>query len=224
MDENLAREFRSDRTAVRRLRDRGRYDHQTVFSILDGSFICHIGFVEKGIPYVLPMAYARLDSSLLVHGSLDNRTLAYVCSGAPACVCVTILDGLVLAKSAVHHSLNYRSVMILGSGNEIKDEEQKTSALRHISEHLLQGRSEDVRSPTREELSHTKVALIEIQEASAKIRTGPAKDDPADLVLPTWTGVLPVSLQAGAPNPDSSSPPSPVVPSYVQQWLKGKAS
>jgi uncharacterized protein len=221
MDENLPREFRSDRTAVRRLRDRGRYDQQTVFSILDSSFICHIGFVEEGIPYVLPTAYVRLNSTLLIHGSPDNRTLQYVCSGAPVCVCVTILDGLVLAKSAMHHSLNYRSVMIIGSGNEIKDEMQKATALRHISEHLLKGRWEDVRSPTGEELLRTKVASIKIDEASAKIRTGPAKDAPADSLLPTWTGVLPVSLQAGAPIPDSLLTPSPAVPLYIQQWLKG---
>jgi nitroimidazol reductase NimA-like FMN-containing flavoprotein (pyridoxamine 5'-phosphate oxidase superfamily) len=193
----------SERTKVRRIPDRGSYDREVIDRILDEAVVCQVGIVEAGQPVVIPMAYARLGDSIYVHGSKGSRLLRTLASGAPACISVTLVDGLVLARSAFHHSMNYRSVVVFGSGRAVEDPAEKTQAFQALLDRLVPGRWQAIRGPNDKELQQTLVAAISLEEASAKIRTGPPKDDEEDLDFPVWAGVLPLRLEALAPIPDA---------------------
>lgn len=207
----------TQRTELRRLPKRGSHDPAAIHEILDAAFLAHIGFNVNGQPFVTPTLYGRDGEKLYLHGSAASRMLRELETGVPACVTVTLVDGLVLARSAFHHSMNYRSVMAFGTARTIDQVAEKTNALRVISEHVIRGRWGDVREPTEKELKATAVLEFAIEEASAKIRTGPPLDDEADYVLPMWAGVLPLCLTAGAPIPDPRLPSAVDVPEYVRR-------
>ena len=187
----------------------------TIHAILDAGFLAHVGFQTNGQPFVIPTLYGRDEDKLYLHGSAASRMLKELGIGFPACVTVTLVDGLVLARSAFHHSMNYRSVVAFGTARKIDDPAQKTRALRIISEHVVAGRWEEVRSPTERELKATSVLVFSIEEASAKVRTGPPLDDEEDYNLPVWAGILPLRLEAKTPIPDSRLAENTEVPQYV---------
>lgn len=192
----------TERTQVRRLAKRGRYNRETVYSILDAGWICHVGFTVDGRPVVIPTAYGRDGGRLIIHGSAASRMLRTMAGGIEVCVTVTHVDGLVLARSAFHHSINYRSVMLFGRARLIEESEAKNDALRLFTEHLLPGRWAEVRTPNEKELKATTVLELPIEEASAKVRTGPPVDDEEDMSWPVWAGVIPLSVVKGEPEPD----------------------
>jgi nitroimidazol reductase NimA-like FMN-containing flavoprotein (pyridoxamine 5'-phosphate oxidase superfamily) len=189
-----------------------------VSSILDAGFLAHVGFVAEGQPFVIPTLYGRDGETLYLHGSRASRMLRHLERGEPACVTVTLVDGLVLARSAFHHSMNYRSVVAFGTAREITDNAGKVKALECISEHLIAGRWSDVRAPSIKELAATSVLEFAIEEASAKVRTGPPLDDEEDLGLPIWAGVLPISLHPGEPRKDPQSRQEANCPDYVRTY------
>jgi hypothetical protein len=189
----------TDRTRARRLPQRATYDRAAVHDILDSGFLCHVGFVERGRPVVIPTAYARVDDALVLHGSAKSRTLEALAAGAEACVTVSHVDGLVLARSAFHHSVNYRSVVIFGRATALEDRDEKLAALEAFFERLHPGRWADVRPPSEQELKATLVLRIPLEEASAKVRGGGPIDDAEDLALPVWAGVVPMRLVREAP-------------------------
>jgi uncharacterized protein len=190
------------RTQVMRLPKRGDYSEETILGILDAGFLCHVGFVADGQPFVIPTGYGRVDNILYIHGSAASRMLRTLAGGIEVCVTVTLLDGLVLARSAFHHSMNYRSVVLFGTATLVESAEEKDAALRAISEQIVPGRWDDVRLPNEQELKATKVLALPITEASAKVRTGPPLDDEEDYELPIWAGVLPLKVHPGEPVPD----------------------
>jgi uncharacterized protein len=210
----------TERSQLRRLPKRGFHDPETVRGILDASFLAHIGFSVEDQPFVIPTLFGREGDKLFMHGSSASRTVRHLATGVPACVNVTIVDGLVLARSAFHHSMNYRSVVAFGSARMIEDRDSKNHALRVISEHLIRGRWEDVRQPTDHELKATSVLEFSIEEASAKIRTGPPADDEEDYELPMWAGVLPLKLVPETPIPDSRLAGGTPVPNYIERYRK----
>jgi uncharacterized protein len=183
----------TDRTRVRREPERGRYERETIDAILDEALYCHLGFVVDGQPYVIPTLHARVGDLLYVHGSSASRMLRHAASGAPMCVTVTLLDGLVLAKSVFNHSIDYRSVVVLGEARPVEADE-KLEALRAFTEHVAPGRWEEARQPTPLELKATSILALPLTESSAKVRTGPPEDEPEDLALPVWSGVVPIHL------------------------------
>jgi nitroimidazol reductase NimA-like FMN-containing flavoprotein (pyridoxamine 5'-phosphate oxidase superfamily) len=189
----------TERTTLKRLPQRGVYDRQLVFAILDEGFICHVGFVADGKPIVIPTGYARADNQLLIHGSAASRMLRTLKTGIDVCVTVTLLDGLVLARSAFNHSMNYRSVVVFGKATAIEAADAKLNALRALSEQMIPGRWDEVRQPTDKELKATTVLSLPLEEVSAKVRTGPPHDDTEDYALEVWAGVLPLKLVAGEP-------------------------
>lgn len=207
----------TDRTRVARLPKRGDYSQETINGILDAVFVCHVGFVVDGQPYVIPTGFGRAGDTLYLHGSAASRMLRTLAGGVDVCVTVTLLDGIVLARSAFHHSMNYRSVVILGKALLIEDGEEKTAALRTIAEHIVRGRWDDVRKPTAQELKATAVLRLPIAEASAKIRTGPPLDDEEDYALNVWAGVLPLALRAGEPVADGRLADGIAVPAYLRK-------
>lgn len=192
----------TSRTTVRRLPERGAYDRETIDAILDQGLHCHLGFVVDSQPYVIPTIHARVGDSVVFHGSAASRMLRTLKGGVPVCLTVTLVDGLVLARSAFHHSMNYRSVVVLGRAVEITSPQERLAALEAISEHVLPGRWREVRPPSEAELRATLVLRLGLDEASAKVRSGPPSDDEEDYALPCWAGVLPLSLSAGEPAPD----------------------
>ena len=213
----------NNRATVRRIPTRGFYDAETVNAILDAGFLAHVGFCVDGQPFVIPTLYGRVKSSaeagrLYLHGSAASRMMREMAGGIAACVTVTLVDGIVLARSAFHHSMNYRSVAAFGTARQIADPEAKTQALRIISDHLIAGRWNDVRGPHAHELKATSVLEFTIEEASAKIRSGPPADDEEDYSLPVWAGVLPLSLQAAAPLADTRLREGVATPSYLGQF------
>ncbi len=183
-------------TRVRRIPGRAHYDKETVYGILDDGLICHVGFVQDEQPFVIPTLFARMGDALVLHGAPGSRLLQHVGAGNAVCVTVTLTDGLVLARSVFHHSVNYRSVVLLGRGRLVSDEAEKLRALEAITEHIIPGRWAEARAPNAQELAATAVAVISIESASAKIRTGPPADDEADYTLPIWAGVLPLRVEA----------------------------
>jgi hypothetical protein len=203
------------RTKLGRLPNRGSHEPETVHAILDAAFLAHVGFQMGVQPFVIPTLYGREADTLYLHGSAASRMLRGLDTGIPACVCVTIVDGLVLARSAFHHSMNYRSVVAFGTARQIEGAEEKTRALRIISEHVIAGRWSDVRGPSDKELKATAVLEFSIEEASAKIRTGPPVDDEEDYSLPVWAGVLPLRMEAKTPVPDPRLAASIKLPPYV---------
>src|SRR6266853_3844831 len=190
------------RTQVRRLPKRGVYDREQVYRILDEGIVCHVGFVSEGHPVVIPTGYGRGEDTLYVHGSAASRMLRDVGKGIDMCVTVTLVDGLVLARSAFHHSMNYRSVVVFGTATVIQYPAEKNEALRVITEHLVPGRWQQARQPTAKELEATMVLAVPLEEVSAKVRTGPPLDDEEDYGLPMWAGVLPLQLIPGEPIAD----------------------
>jgi nitroimidazol reductase NimA-like FMN-containing flavoprotein (pyridoxamine 5'-phosphate oxidase superfamily) len=190
------------RTRVVREAQRAVYDRDTVNHILDEAFLCHVGFVADGQPYVIPTSYGRDGNVLYIHGSAASRMLRNLEQGVPVCITVTLLDGIVLARSVFNHSMNYRSVVILGTATLVDDPAEEISALRALSEHILPHRWDDSRQPNEKELKATSVLRIPIEEFSAKIRVGPPVDDEADYSFPTWAGVIPLETVAGAAIPD----------------------
>jgi nitroimidazol reductase NimA-like FMN-containing flavoprotein (pyridoxamine 5'-phosphate oxidase superfamily) len=209
---------RTERTRLRRLPERAAYDRDTVHAILDEGFLCHVGFVVDGQPYVIPTGYARAGDTLYLHGSTGSRL--GLRPEMDVCVTVTLLDGLVLARSAFHHSMNYRSVMALGRTRPVSDPAEKEAALRALVEHIVPGRSDEVRGGDRRELAATAVLALPLAEVSAKVRTGPPKDDDPDYDLPIWAGVLPLALVPGEAVPDPVLDPSVPTPGHVATWSR----
>lgn len=207
----------TDRTRVRRLPQRGQYETETIHAILDEALICHVGFVVDGNPVVIPTIHWRDGDTLYFHGSAASRMLRSLRDGVDACVTVTLLDGLVLARSAFHHSMNYRSVVVFGKAREV-GEDEKVRALETLVEHVVRGRSQEVRGPNAKELRQTLVLALPIDEASAKIRTGGPVDDNEDYGLPVWAGVLPLRLTPGEPIVDDRV--SVEMPEYVKHYSR----
>lgn len=210
----------TERTRVKRLPDRGKYDAETVHKILDEGFVCHVGFVVDGQPFVIPTNYARVDNIVYLHGSAASRMLKTLSGGVQVCVTVTLVDGLVLARSAFHHSVNYRSVVMLGKAGLVESAEEKMRVLEAFTEHIVPGRWKDIRQPTDLELKATTVLALRLQEVSAKVRTGPAKDDPEDYALPIWAGVLPLPITPAAPVNDPKLLPGLSAPEYVLKYTR----
>lgn len=211
----------TERTQVRRLPKRGNYDRETVYRILDEAMVCHVGFVVDGQPFVIPTGFGRDGDTLYIHGSAASRMLGAAAQGIQICITVTLLDGLVLARSAFHHSMNYRSVVILGNARSVESEDEKVAALRIFTEHIVPGRWNDIRKPTVQELKATSVLAIPLKEASAKIRTGPPIDDDEDYALPIWAGVLPLQTIPGAPIKDPRLGHELAPPGNVTNYRRG---
>jgi uncharacterized protein len=217
MPENL---IPTARTRVVREAHRAVYDRETIYRILDEAFLCHVGFAVDGQPFVIPTSFGRKDASLYIHGSAASRMLRQMKDGVPVCVTVTLLDGLVLARSVFNHSMNYRSVVILGKATLVDHPEEKLAALRVLSEHILPGRWDDSRQPNERELKQTSVLRVPIEEFSAKVRIGPPVDDEEDLSFPTWAGVLPLNMKTGEPIKDPNLDSLRAVPPYVQHYSR----
>jgi len=210
----------TDRTQVKRLPKRGNYDREAVYNILDTAFVCHVGFTVDGQPFVIPTNYGRSGDTLYLHGSAASRMLNTLSAGVPVCVTVTHVDGLVLARSAFHHSVNYRSVVILGKAQLVEDPAEKMEALRIFTEHVMKGRWNDVRIPTEQELKATTVLSLPLEEVSAKVRTGGPIDDEPDYALPVWAGVLPLETIAKTPLPDAQRKNDPPIPEYLKNYKR----
>jgi nitroimidazol reductase NimA-like FMN-containing flavoprotein (pyridoxamine 5'-phosphate oxidase superfamily) len=210
----------TERTRLRRLPKRGAFDRKTIYPILDEAFICHVGFVVEGQPYVIPTGFARIGDDLYIHGSSASRMLRNIAKGIDVCVTVTLLDGLVLARSAFHHSMNYRSVVILGKAELVEDADEKNKALEAFTEHIIPGRWAEVRWPTELELKATSVLKLPIEEASAKIRTGDPIDDEEDYEMDVWAGVLPLKLQHETAIADTRLQDQIEVPKHVTDYSR----
>jgi uncharacterized protein len=208
---------RTQRTRLRRMPKRAVYDRERVHAILDAGFVCHVGYVIDGQPYVTPTSYWRRDDILYWHGSSASRMLRHLKGGVPVCVTVTHVDGLVLARSGFHHSVNYRAVMALGTARPVEDAEEKLAALEDFTEKLLPGRWPELRPPTTQEIKATTVLWMPLEEVSAKIRTGPPVDDEEDYALPIWAGVVPLHTAVGAPVPDPRNLEGLVPPAYLER-------
>jgi nitroimidazol reductase NimA-like FMN-containing flavoprotein (pyridoxamine 5'-phosphate oxidase superfamily) len=196
------------------------YDREAAYRILDEGFICHVGFSVDGQPFVIPTSYGRKDANLYIHGSAASRMLRQMKEGVAVCVTVTLLDGLVLARSVFNHSMNYRSVVVLGKATLVDDPEEKLEALRLLSEHILPGRWDDARQPNERDLKATSVLRVRIEEFSAKVRTGPPIDDEEDYSFPTWAGVVPLEIKAGEPINDPKLNPLREVPTYAKNYVR----
>ncbi|MCA1811045.1 MAG: pyridoxamine 5'-phosphate oxidase family protein [Halobacteriales archaeon] len=203
-------------TQVRRVPQRGVYDRAAIDAILDEGIVCHVGFVDEGLPYVIPTGYVRDGDRLLLHGSRASRMMRHLAAGAPVCVTVTLLDGLVLARSAFHHSMNYRSVVVHGQAKPIPPEATNALLFRYM-ERLLPGRWDDVRQPSAKELAGTLAVELPLDAASAKVRTGPPLDEPEDIPFPAWAGVVPLRLAAGTAEQDPQQAKAPA-PANVVGW------
>lgn len=209
-----------ERNRIRRVPKRGQYDKDTIYRILDEGLVCHVGLVEDDQPVVIPMNYARRDDTVILHGAPASRLLKYVQAGHRVCVTVTLLDGLVLARSAYHHSMNYRSAVVFGRGTLIETEQEKLAALEVLTEHIVPGRWQDARRPNRQELDATAVVSVAIESASAKVRTGPPADDEDDYQLPVWAGVLPIQQQPLTPVDDPRLRKDVPVPSSISHYRR----
>jgi len=210
----------SARTRLVREADRAVYDRAAAYQILDEGFICHVGFVADGQPFVIPTGYGRVGDNLYIHGSAASRMLRRVDEGVSVCVTVTLLDGLVLARSIFNHSMNYRSVVILGTARAVNDPKEKLEALRLLSEHILPGRWVESRLPNERELKATLVMRLPIEEFSAKVRQGPPVDDEEDYAFPTWAGVVPLTMVAGEPIDDARLMPGLKAPEYTRTYTR----
>lgn len=211
----------TSKTRLKRLPQRGSFDRKVVYDILDEAFICHVGFVAEGAPIVIPTAYGRVENTLYIHGSAASRMQRALAQEIPVCVTVTLLDALVLARSAFHHSVNYRSVVVFGAARVVEDPAEKMRALEAFTEHVIRGRWVEVREPNEQELKATTVLAIALEEVSAKVRTGPPKDDEEDMHIPVWTGEVPVRMTTGTPVPDPTMTQNFDIPAYVLQYDRG---
>jgi nitroimidazol reductase NimA-like FMN-containing flavoprotein (pyridoxamine 5'-phosphate oxidase superfamily) len=210
------------RTRVVREPERAVYDRAAAYQILDEGFLCHVGFVADGQPFVIPTSYGRKNDNLYIHGSAASRMLRTLDQGVPVCVTVTLLDGLVLARSIFNHSMNYRSVVVLGTAVAVTDSQEKLEALRALSEHILPGRWDEVRQPNDRELKATLVMRLPIEEFSAKVRQGPPVDDAEDYSFPAWAGVIPLEMAAGEPMNDPKLDPLRETPAYAKHYSRRK--
>ena len=210
----------TSRTAFKRLPKRGSYERAILYRILDEALVCHVGFVSAGTPVVIPTAYGRAGDTLLLHGSAAGRMLRTVGGGVDVCVTVTLVDSLVLARSAFHHSMNYRSAVVFGRARVVDDPDEKVAALRAITEHIVPGRWPDVRAPHAQELKGTLVLALTLDEASAKVRTGPPIDDEEDYALPVWAGELPLRVVPQTPVADARLVPGVSIPPYVRVYRR----
>ncbi|MDQ6749087.1 MAG: pyridoxamine 5'-phosphate oxidase family protein [Candidatus Dormibacteraeota bacterium] len=208
------------RTTVRRHAERGRYDRQTIDAILDEGLICHLGFTVEGQAQVIPTMYARRGDTVYVHGAVANRALSALRAGAEACLVVTILDGLVMARSAFNHSMNYRSVVVVGPASEITDRAEKLKAMEALLEQVAPGRWTDARQPSAAEMASTVILALPLDEASAKVRSGPPVDDPADMHAGYWAGVIPLQLQSSPPVDAPELPPGIEQPAYARKYRR----
>jgi len=208
--------FKTDRTRVRRLPNRGHYDKETIYPIIDEALYCHVGVNHNGSPIVIPTIHARDRDTLYIHGSAASRLLKSIPGDNNICVTITLVDGIVLARSAFHHSLNYRSVVVFGKGKVVENPNEKWNALKIVSDHLVPGRWDDVREPNQKELDATTVISISLDEASAKVRLGPPGDDAEDYALSIWAGVLPLALKKGELLPDPVLPKTIEIPDYLR--------
>ncbi len=210
------------RTRVVREADRAVYDREAAYRILDEGFLCHVGFVADGQPFVIPTSYGRKNDSLYIHGSAASRMLRQLKEGVAVCITVTLLDGLVLARSIFNHSMNYRSVVVLGKATLVEDPQEKIEALHALSEHILPGRWAHSRQPNERELKATSVLRVPIEEFSAKVRQGPPIDDEEDYSFPTWAGVVPLEMTTGAPIDDPRLDPAYEIPAYAKHYARKK--
>jgi uncharacterized protein len=208
------------RTRVVREPERGVYDREAAYRILDEGFLCHVGFAVDGQPFVIPTSYGRVENNLYIHGSAASRMLRQMKEGVAVCVTVTLLDGLVLARSVFNHSMNYRSVVILGKATLVDEPKEKIEALHALSEHILPGRWVDSRQPSERELKATSVLRVPIEEFSAKVRVGPPVDDEEDYAFPTWAGVVPLQMVSGKPIPDARLDPQHKAPAYINPYKR----
>jgi len=208
------------RTTIKRIPKRGQYEREIVYQILDEGLVCHIGFVVDDQPYVIPTAYGRVGEKLYIHGSPASRMLRTLKESINVCITVTLVDGLVLARSAFHHSMNYRSVVVFGKASVVQDADEKLKALYAFCEHVVPGRWESVRQPSPNELAGTLVLSVPLVEVSAKVRTGPPIDDEADYDLPVWAGEIPLRLVAAAPIDDPRLTAGIVPPSHVRDYVR----
>ena len=208
------------RTRVTREPERGVYDRAAAYQVLDEAFICHVGFVVDNQPFVIPTGFGRSGDNLYIHGSAASRMLRNLDQGIAVCLTVTLLDGLVLARSIFNHSMNYRSVVVLGTAVAVEDPVEKLQALRALSEHILPGRWEESRQPNERELKATLVMRLPITEFSAKVRSGPPIDNEEDYSFPTWAGVVPLQMVAGSPINDHKLDPKTPVPNYVGSYSR----
>jgi len=208
------------RTQLQRLPDRGQYDSETIYGILDEAFLCHVGFVVDGQPFVIPTSFARIADKVYIHGSAASRMLRTLAGGVEVCVTVTLVDGLVLARSAFHHSMNYRSVVILGRATVVEESAEKLRALQAFTDHIVAGRWDGLRPVRESELKATTVLALPLAEVSAKIRSGPPKDEAEDYNLPIWAGVVPLRLVASEPVPDPKLPGQIRTPEHARNYSR----
>lgn len=209
-----------DLNQIKRKPQRGSYERDVVYGIIDEALYCHVGFDQDGQPVVIPTIHARLDDALILHGAKASRMLKHLAGGQAVCVTITLLDGLVFARSVFNHSMNYRSVVVFGHGRLIEDADEKWRAVEALTAHIARGRWADARQPTPKEMDATAVVSIAIERASAKIRTGPPVDDEADYALPIWAGVIPTGLHLGEPNPDPRLAAGIALPDYLRQYSR----
>jgi len=210
----------TEKTKIRRKPDRGSYDRELIYSILDEAFVCHVAFIADALPFVVPTNYVRVGDKLFLHGSIASRLMKTLASGAPFCLSVTLLDGIVFAPTAVGHSVNYRSVVVMGKAEPVEGEAAKLAAMRDFVEYVIRGRWTAVRPPSEQELKATMVLSVPLVEASAKVRTGFAVDDDEDYASPAWTGVLPMKWTALAPIPDPRGNPEIPVPKNILHYSR----
>lgn len=214
-------EFRkTTRNRVRRKPQRGFYDEETIYRIVDEALVCHVGFVEDGRPFVMPTIHARVDNALFIHGAKTNRMLRHIANGDPLCITMTLVDGIVLGRSAFRHSMNYRSVVLFGRGRLVEDKQEKLDGFRAIVEHVVPGRWDDIRKPSTKEMNATSLVAVSIDNASAKIRNEPPLDEERDLQLPIWAGVLPVRQEYLAPVPDANLDEGMTIPDYILPYRR----
>ena len=210
----------TERTRVVREPHRGVYDRETIYKILDEGFVCHVGFSREAQPFVIPTLYARVGDTIYFHGSAASRMLRGAASGIPVCITVTLIDGLVLARSVFNHSMNYRSVVALGKATLVDQPEEKLEALRAFTEKILPGRWDDARQPNDKELKATSILQLPLTEVSAKIRSGPVQDDEEDYILPVWAGIVPLRLHADPPIRDERCDPAIPTPAYAASYKR----
>ncbi len=210
----------TNRTKVKRLPERGVYERETIYSILDEGLVCHIGFEVQGQPYVIPTGYCRVEDMLFIHGSAASRMLKTLKGGVPVCFTVTLLDGLVVARSGFHSSMNYRSVVVLGKATEVTGQAEKLAAMQALVEHIIPGRWDDLRPVTDKEIKATLIQALPIEEASAKLRTGMPKEDEEDYDLPIWGGVVPLVTRAESPLSDAHNLAGVEVPGYITEYRR----
>jgi nitroimidazol reductase NimA-like FMN-containing flavoprotein (pyridoxamine 5'-phosphate oxidase superfamily) len=208
------------RNKVKRLPERGSYDPAVIYPIVDEALICHVGFAHEGQPYVIPTLHARQGDTILLHGAKGSRLLRHIQAGGDVCITVTLVDGIVLARSVFHHSINYRSAVLFGKGAPIEGDDERLRALETFTERLIPGRWKDARPPNAVELKQTTIVAVAIESASAKVRGGPPGDEPEDLDLPVWAGVLPLRQASGAPIPDPQLAAELAVPDYIRDYTR----